>query len=115
MRSPGIRLPHPFTFFAAPFPCARSVRTPALCPRLIASSLARACVQFTHAFCARPSSSAPCSAVLTGSLFRSAYLADRETCERYGTLDDHGGPKPLACAGPAVFPGGLAAELEDDL
>jgi|GEM_PF-4255307 len=46
---------------------------------------------------------------------RSAYLADREAGGRYGTLDDHGGPKPLACAGPAEFPGGLAAELEDDL
>lgn len=55
------------------------------------------------------------AAVLTGSLFRSAYLADREACERYGTLDDHAGPKPLECASPAVSPGGLSAELEDDL
>ena len=76
---------------------------------------AREGVRFTHAFSASPSSSAPRSAVLTGSLFRSAYLADREACERYGTLDDHAGPKSLECASPAVSPGGLSAELEDDL
>ena len=116
----GCRTP---SLFSLPlFRCPRTVRTPALCPRLIAASIARAWVQFTHAFCARssssaprPSSSAPRSAVLTGSLFRSAYLADREACERYGRLDDHAGPTPLECASPAVSPGGLSAELEDDL
>ena len=46
---------------------------------------------------------------------RSAYLADREAGGRYSTLADHCGPKPLACADPAVFTGGLEDELEDDL